>query len=84
MWRRRKPLTCRELVELVTDYLEGSLSRADRRRFEGHIDACGNCREYLAQFRETVAITGTLREQDLDAAMRDELLAHFGRWHAED
>jgi anti-sigma factor RsiW len=66
VWRRRKGLTCEQLVELVTDYLEGKLSRTDRRRFESHIDACGNCREYLAQFRETMTLTRTLREEDVD------------------
>lgn len=83
MWRRRKALTCQELVELVTDYLDGALSRADRGRFEAHIDACGNCSEYLAQFRQTVEITGTLREEDVDAVARKELLAQFQSWHDE-
>ena len=83
MWRRRKGLTCQELVELVTDYLEGALSRADRARFETHIAACENCREYLAQFEQTVAVTGTLREQDLDPVARDALLAQFSEWRNE-
>jgi anti-sigma factor RsiW len=81
VWRRRKALTCQELVELVTDYLEGALSRADRARFEAHIDACANCREYLAQFQQTMTITGRLREEDLDPVARQELLAQFSQWH---
>jgi anti-sigma factor RsiW len=80
MWRRRQGLTCQELVELVTDYLEGALSRRDRARFEAHIAACGNCREYLAQFEQTIALTGTLREDDVEPAVRDELLAQFAEW----
>lgn len=73
-------LTCKELVELVTDYLEGSLSRRDRRRFEKHIDGCANCREYLTQFKETIRLTGTLREQDVSKEAADELLARFAAW----
>jgi anti-sigma factor RsiW len=80
MWRRRKGLTCQELVELVTDYLEDALPRADRARFEAHIAGCTNCREYLAQFQQTIALTGMLREDDLDQSARDTLLAQFGEW----
>ena len=81
MWRRRqRKLTCQELVELVTDYLDDALPRAERARFEAHIAACANCREYLAQFEQTVELTGTLREDDLDPVARDTLLAHFGEW----
>jgi anti-sigma factor RsiW len=77
-------LTCRELVELVTDYLEGSLSRRDRKRFEKHIDGCTNCREYVAQFRETIRLTGTLREQDVSKEAADELLAQFAAWKRDE
>jgi anti-sigma factor RsiW len=80
MWRKRKGLTCQELVELVTDYLDGALSRADRARFEAHIAACTNCREYLAQFQQTIALTGMLKEDDVDPAARDALLAQFSEW----
>jgi anti-sigma factor RsiW len=80
VWRRQRGLTCRELVELVTDYLDGALSRADRARFEAHIAACGNCTEYLAQFKRTIELTGTLREDDVDSAAREALLAQFGEW----
>lgn len=73
-------LTCKELVELVTDYLEGSLSRRDRKRFERHIDGCANCTEYVAQFRETIRLTGMLREQDISKEAFDELLAVFAGW----
>ena len=78
--RRKKKLTCRELVELVTDYLEGSLSRRDRERFEEHIAACGNCTQYVEQFRETIRLTGTLRETDVSPEAEAALLAHFEAW----
>jgi anti-sigma factor RsiW len=76
-------LTCKELVELVTDYLDGALSRRDRKRFEKHIDGCPNCSEYVAQFRETIRLTGTLREQDIPPEAAEELLALFNGWKRE-
>ena len=51
-------LTCEELVELVTEYVEGTLSADDQTRFERHLSICPGCRTYLEQFRETIAITG--------------------------
>ena len=81
--RQRKPLVCRELVELVTDYLEGTLSRRDRARFDGHIAACPHCTEYLAQFRETLRLTGTLRESDVSPEAAQALLEEFRNWKDE-
>jgi anti-sigma factor RsiW len=78
--RNRKKLTCRELVELVTDYLDGNLSRRDRARFEAHIAACGNCTQYVEQFRETIRLTGTLRETDVSPEAEAALLAQFEAW----
>ena len=77
---RRRELSCRELVELVTDYVEGTLDRRSRRRFDRHIAGCPHCTEYLAQMRETIRITGTLTEEQLDPRARDELLAAFRTW----
>ena len=81
---RRRKLTCRELVELVTAYLDGSLSRAQRRRFEAHIDGCPNCTLYLAQFRETIRLTGTLRESDVTPEAAAALLEQFQAWRPDD
>jgi anti-sigma factor RsiW len=78
-----RELPCRQLVELVTAYLDGSLSRRDRRRFEAHISGCENCTTYVAQMRETIAATGRLTEADLDPHMRGELLAAFRGWNQE-
>ncbi len=78
--RKRQALTCRELVELVTGYLEGSLSRRDRVRFENHIAGCTNCTLYLEQFRETIRLTGTLRESDVSPEAEATLLAEFQAW----
>ena len=70
-------LTCRDLVELVSDYLEDALDREQRARFDRHLAACDGCAAYLEQMRTTIAIAGRLREDDLDPAVRDRLLAAF-------
>lgn len=76
------PIACRELVELVTDYLEGALDRRTRRRFEAHVAGCPNCTAYLEQIRETIRLTGRLRPESLDPGVRAELLAAFRDWNA--
>ena len=58
LWHRTKPLTCEELVSLVTEYLEGALPRRDRRRFEEHLKGCLDCPEYVKQIRAVVAAAG--------------------------
>jgi anti-sigma factor RsiW len=73
-------MTCRELVQVITDYLEGNLSRRDRRRFEAHTRGCDACTTYVEQMRETIRLTGVLGEDDLEPAARDELLAVFRDW----
>jgi anti-sigma factor RsiW len=78
-----KPLVCRQMVELVTDYLEGRMPRATRRRFEAHLAGCEHCSEYLEQMRRTIALTGRLRSADLSAEMSAEFAALYRRWQAE-
>ena len=75
-------LTCSELVELVTDYLEGRLPREDRRRFHRHIAGCDGCTAYVEQMRVTITAVGTLSETDLAPHARDELLRVFRGWKA--
>lgn len=70
-------LSCRELVELVTEYLEGALSQGDRMRFENHIANCDGCTEYLEQIRTTIALTGELKERDVPT----KLVEAFRDWH---
>jgi predicted anti-sigma-YlaC factor YlaD len=74
-------VTCQELVELVTDYLEGALTPAELRRFEEHIALCDGCREYLAQLRRTIELTGTLTLDDLTPEAESELVYAFRTWH---
>jgi anti-sigma factor RsiW len=73
-------LTCRELVELVTDYLEGALSPAERHRFERHLGSCMVCPYYLEQLRTTVRVLGRLGEDDVPEPARAALLAAFRAW----
>jgi anti-sigma factor RsiW len=73
-------LSCQELVELVTDYLEGALEPADLRRFEDHIAGCDGCTEYLAQLRTTIRVTGTLTLDDLTPQAESALLQAFRDW----
>jgi anti-sigma factor RsiW len=73
-------LVCREVVELVTEYLEGTLSRADRKRFERHIAGCPGCTVYVEQMRATIQATGSLSEEDVPPETREELLHAFRDW----
>ncbi len=73
-------LTCRELVGIVTDYLDGALTPADSRRFDGHLTGCDGCTTYLEQFRQTIDLAGRLEPTDLGPRAQDELLAAFRTW----
>jgi anti-sigma factor RsiW len=82
--RSRQPeLVCQQVVELVTDYLEGALSEADRRRFDRHLAGCPHCTEYLAQMRETIRLAGRVAPEDLTPDMRTDLTDLYRRWRAE-
>ena len=74
---------CQEFVELVTEYLEGAMSASERVRFAAHIDHCDGCREYLVQFRETIAVVGHLPPESIDPAAEAKLLAAFRTWKRE-
>jgi anti-sigma factor RsiW len=73
-------LTCQELVEIVTDYLEGSMSAAERERFDAHLKTCRGCTHYLEQMRQTIAVVGTLTEDIAPVEARDGLLEIFRDW----
>jgi len=73
-------LTCQELVELITEYLENTLPLAERARFDAHVALCPGCVTYLDQMRLTIRTLGKLREDALSAAARDELLLLFRYW----
>jgi anti-sigma factor RsiW len=73
-------MTCKELVELVTAYLEDVLDAASRTRFEAHLEKCRGCRNFLDQFRITVRTVGRIHDDDLDPGFRDRLLEAFRGW----
>jgi anti-sigma factor RsiW len=75
-------LSCRELVELVTDYLEGALPEAERARFEAHIARCDGCGVYLEQIRQTIDLLGHYPVEALSPAAERELLKAFQGWRA--
>ena len=74
-------MACRELVELITDYLDGKLPDDIRTRFEDHLTGCDGCTNYLEQIRQTIRLTGQLREESLTSQQRDDLLRLFRSWN---
>jgi anti-sigma factor RsiW len=75
-------LSCQELVELVTAYLEDALPAGERSEFDRHLDTCDGCREYVEQMRTTIALTGELRLADVTPEAEEALLAAFRDWRA--
>jgi anti-sigma factor RsiW len=70
-------LPCVDFVEIVTEYLEGSLTVSERLAMERHLAFCSPCVDYIEQMRTTIAVTGALREQDVPEAIIDPLMAAF-------
>ncbi|MFL5949985.1 MAG: anti-sigma factor family protein [Gaiellaceae bacterium] len=79
--RLERELTCKQIVELVTAYLEDALDSTDRERFEEHLVFCDGCGNYLEQMRQTVLVAGQVDEQ-LPAELEERLLAAFRGWRA--
>ena len=75
-------ITCQEIVEIVTEYLEGTLPAQDRVRFEQHLLACDGCGQYLEQIRETIRIAGKLTEEALAPQQKEALMAAFRTWRS--
>ena len=73
-------MSCKELVELVTDYLEGKLSAVDKARFERHLSTCNGCTTYLDQMRQTIRVMGHLHEETLTPEQWQDLLNLFRNW----
>jgi anti-sigma factor RsiW len=73
-------ISCREIVELTTDYLEDALEQSLRREFEEHLALCDGCANYLEQMRETIRLTGMISEDEIPADQRDQLLVAFRDW----
>jgi predicted anti-sigma-YlaC factor YlaD len=75
-----QPMSCKEFVELVTDYLEGGLSSEDQARFEAHLAVCDGCEIYLQQIKQTIALSGRLTEEQITPKARKTLLKAFKDW----
>ena len=73
-------LSCPELVELVTDYLEGALDERHARAFDRHLAGCDGCTRYVEQLRVTIRLTGTLTLDDLSPEAESALLQAFRDW----
>ncbi|MDQ4133170.1 MAG: zf-HC2 domain-containing protein [Actinomycetota bacterium] len=80
--RRRHAIVCRQAVELVTDYLEGALSAAERKRFEAHLKGCPHCTAYLEQMRQTISAAGRVEPEDLAPQVRTDLIRLYREWQA--
>jgi anti-sigma factor RsiW len=78
--RGAEPLSCGEIVELLTDYLDNALEPAARERVEQHLALCPECATYIAQMRTTIGLLGRLREQDVPKPVLDELVRAFRGW----
>ena len=76
------PMRCRELVELITDYLEGTLPASERARFERHLAGCDGCQAYLDQMRQTIDALGRLPPESLSPEAQSKLLEAFRGWRA--
>jgi len=70
-------VTCREIVELVTDYVEGALGQDEREAVEMHLNLCDGCTDYLAQLRLSIALTGDVPTDPLSAELEEELCLAF-------
>jgi anti-sigma factor RsiW len=80
---RRKDIVCQQAVEMITDYLEGALSRRDRRRLEAHLRTCPNCSAYIEQIRLTIQLSGTIQADDLSPDAQAELTDLYRRWRVD-
>lgn len=77
-------MNCRQLVELVTAYLDDRLPGDQRAAFEEHLRLCPGCDRYLMQFRTTVSLLGELPQESISPAARTRLLHAFADWRTRD
>lgn len=74
--------TCKEVVEVITDYFDGVMSDVDRARFERHLGECSGCTRVVEQFRATIEVTGRLTEDQVSEEQREAMRGVFQRWRA--
>lgn len=76
-------ITCREVVALVTTYLDGGLEKGEHELFEAHLAECEDCTQHVRQIQATVVLTGQVRDDDLDPQAREDLMNLYRRWRAD-
>jgi anti-sigma factor RsiW len=76
----RQEMACQELIEVITDYLEGTLPESDRTRFDAHLSTCAACREYVEQMCTLIRLSGNLTAKSIAPATRNSLLRAFRSW----
>jgi len=76
-------MSCKELVELATEYLERTMPDAERARLERHLESCPGCVNYLKQMEHTLTILGHIPEQGISREAQDELVGVFRKWKNE-
>jgi anti-sigma factor (TIGR02949 family) len=72
-----EPISCQEVVELVTDYLEGAMPPEEVERFEQHLSLCEGCVFYVEQIRMTIEVAGRASEEDVPPDVREGLVEAF-------
>jgi anti-sigma factor RsiW len=77
---KEKPMSCKQLVELVTEYLEGAMAAPERARFDEHLAACDGCTRYVEQMRQTITALGHIPPASLSPAAEEALLSAFRSW----
>jgi anti-sigma factor RsiW len=70
-------ITCKEIVEIVSDYVEGLLGPDEREAVELHLNLCDGCADYLEQLRVAIAVTGELPADALSPEVEEELCLAF-------
>ncbi len=75
-----KRLVCKEVVELVTDYLEGALLPEKRVQLEEHLTGCPGCTNYLEQVRLTIGMLRGLTQEPIFPETKEEMLQVFRQW----
>jgi anti-sigma factor RsiW len=73
-------LTCHEVIDILTEYLEDALPAEERRRVEEHLAGCDGCTAYLETMRETIRVTGMLTEEQIPVEQKEQLLEAFRDW----
>ena len=81
-WRRRPEMVCQQWVEVVTDYLEGTLPPALQDAADRHLADCPHCREYLDQIRRALAVAQGLRDDDVPTDVVDALTRAFAEYRS--